>query len=113
MPMKLSAFIAGAFGVLGFVISIMAGLGAGNSVEATLLRGLLCAGICYVVGYFVGIMAQQVALEHAQHVAKVVAEEDRRREQEQAEQLAANGSAAGGISPDGVSPASTASPGTG
>jgi hypothetical protein len=76
MPMKLSAFIAGVFGVLGFALSILAGLIADNSIESILIKAILCAVMCYVVGYIVGMMAQQVSIEHAQKLAKRVAESD-------------------------------------
>jgi uncharacterized membrane protein len=69
--MKLSAFIAGVFGVLGFALSILAGLIADNSIDSILIKAIFCAVICYVVGYIVGMMA-----EHAQKLAKRVADSD-------------------------------------
>ena len=87
--MKLSSLIAGAFGILGFVLSVLAGLGVGNSIEATLLRGMICSAVCYMVGYIVGLMAQQVSAEHARHVAKLVAEQDARDDQVRADEEAA------------------------
>src|ERR1700690_3076574 len=74
--MKLGAFISGVFGTVGFGLSVLAGVFTGNSVEAVLTRGLLSGAVCYAVGYAVGIIAQQVALEHAGHVSKLVAEQD-------------------------------------
>jgi hypothetical protein len=74
--MKLSAFIAGVFGVLGFALSILAGLIADNSIDSILIKAIFCAVICYVVGYIVGMMAQQVSIEHAQKLAKRVADSD-------------------------------------
>ncbi len=74
--MKLNVFIAGVFGVLGFALSILAGLIADNSIDSILIKAILCAVICYVVGYIVGLMAQQVSIEHAQKLAKGVAESD-------------------------------------
>jgi hypothetical protein len=73
---KLGPFIAGAFGTVGFGLSVLAGLGAGNTVEHILTTGLVWAGVCYAVGYAAGLIAQQVALEHARRVAQLVAEQD-------------------------------------
>lgn len=96
--MKLGTFISCVFGVLGFGLSVLAGISAGNSVESVLTRGLLSAAVCYAVGYFVGLMAQQVALEHASRVSKVIAEQDKaaedKRLREQAEQDQQNAQAA-------------------
>jgi hypothetical protein len=86
--MKLGPFISGVFGTVGFTVSVLAGIETGNSIESVLTRGLLSAGICYGVGYFVGLIAQQVALEHAHHVSKVVAAEDAAKEQRDREALA-------------------------
>src|SRR4051812_12689352 len=85
MLMKLSSFIAGVFGTVGFGLSMLAGVRAGNTVEGILTHSLMSAGICYVVGYFVGLIAQQVAAEHAHHVAKIVADDDAKKEAAQAE----------------------------
>lgn len=92
--MRLTHFLAGSFGVMGFVISIAAGLIADNSFEVILLRALLAAVVCYSMGYVVGLIAQAAAKEQAQliasKVAKQDAEEEARRlakEQEEAEQL--------------------------
>ncbi len=88
--MKLGTFISGVFGTLGLGLSVLAGLSANNSVESILTRGLLCAGVCYAVGYCIGLIAQQVALEHAAHVSKIIAQQDKadeqKRLQEQADQ---------------------------
>jgi hypothetical protein len=102
--MKLGTFISCVFGVLGFGLSVLAGISAGNSVESVLTRGLLSAVVCYAVGYFVGLIAQQVALEHAARVSRAIAEQDKAEEEkrlrEQAEldqqnaQAAAESSAA-------------------
>lgn len=88
--MKLGPFISGVFGTLGFGLSVLAGIATGNSVDAILIHGLLSAAVCYAVGYFAGIIAQQVALEHAAHISRIVAaadaEEETRRLEEQAKQ---------------------------
>src|SRR4051812_42603201 len=85
---KLGSFISGVFGTVGFVLSILAGLASGNTIESILTRGLLCAGICYAVGYCVGMIAQQVAMEHAKHVTDLVAAEDSRVEARDREEQA-------------------------
>src|SRR5579884_1207639 len=86
--MKLSAFLAGAFGIVGFVLSLFAGLLVDNPVDTILFKGLMWAAICYAVGYFVGLIAQQVSLEHAQAIAKRVAEADADKERQEAEERA-------------------------
>jgi len=87
--MKLGTFISGVFGTLGFGLSVLAGISAGNSIESVLTRGLLCAAVCYAVGYVVGAMAQQVSLEHAAHVSKLIAAQDKAEEQKRLEEQAA------------------------
>ena len=74
--MKLGPFISGVFGTVGFGLSVLAGLCAGNSVEGVLWRALICGTVCYAVGYGVGLIAQQVSLEYAAHISKVVAAQD-------------------------------------
>ncbi len=74
--MNLSALIAGAFGVMGFVLSVFAGIAANNPMEVILSRSILWAIACYVIGYLVGMMAGQVASEHAAKLARTVADTD-------------------------------------
>jgi len=101
--MKLGTFISGAFGTLGFGLSVLAGLSSANSVESILTRGLLSAGVCYAVGYCVGVIAQQVALEHANHISAIVAKQDKAEEdkrlQDQADQDAQMASEAASAAP--------------
>jgi multisubunit Na+/H+ antiporter MnhE subunit len=87
--MKLTSLIAGAFGITGFVLSVLSGLIADNSFESILLKALLCAIICYIVGYFVGLIGQQVSSEHAVRLAKEIARKDAAEEQERLEADAA------------------------
>ncbi|MGN6367778.1 MAG: hypothetical protein ACTHN5_05915 [Phycisphaerae bacterium] len=86
--MKLSGFIAGTFGITGFVLSIVAGLLVDNPIASILYKALIWAGICYVVGYIVGAVAQQVSSEHAAALAKKVAEADAAKEARDAEERA-------------------------
>jgi hypothetical protein len=74
--MKLTPFIAGTFGTIGFVLSLLAGMVADNEVEAILTRAMMFAVVCYVVGYGVGVVAERVSAEHAMQLAKKVAAED-------------------------------------
>src|ERR1035437_7966561 len=87
--MKLSSLIAGAFGIVGFVLSVFAGLLADNSLENILVKALICTVVCYIVGYLVGLIGQQVSAEHAVRLAKFVAEEDAAKEQKDLEAAAA------------------------
>jgi pimeloyl-ACP methyl ester carboxylesterase len=87
--MKLAPFISGVFGTTGLGLSILAGVYAANPLETVLTRGLFYGALCYAVGYGIGLIAQQIALEHARHISKVVAaadaaEEALRREEEAA-----------------------------
>ena len=86
--MKLGAFIAGTFGILGFVLSVMAGLIVDNPADTILLHGMLWGGVCYVVGYIVGGVAQQVSSEYAVSLAKKVAEADAAKDAREAEERA-------------------------
>ena len=86
--MKLNTFIAGIFGIVGFVLSIMAGLLVDNPIVTILFNALIWAGICYIAGYIVGGIAQQVSTEHAAALAKRVAEADSARETREAEERA-------------------------
>ena len=108
--MKLGTFISGVFGTLGFGLSVLAGISAGNSVESILTRGLLCAGVCYAVGYCVGAMAQQVSLEHAAHVSKIIAAQDKAEEQKRLEEQAAFDQAAAQNVADGATGAANTAP---
>jgi len=86
--MKLSPFIAGAFGIVGFVLATLAGLTADNTFETILWKAMMCAGVCYVVGYGVGLICEQVAREHGVAIAKKVAEADTAEELKRNEALA-------------------------
>lgn len=76
MPVKLSAFIGGAFGTVGLGLSVLAGVSVSNTVENVLIRGLGCAAACYVVGYGVGLIAEQISREHAARLTDRVAAQD-------------------------------------
>ena len=92
--MKLGPLISGVFGTLGFGLSVLAGIATDNSVDTILIHGLLSAAVCYAVGYLAGMIAQQVSLEHAAHISRIVAaadaEAETRRLEEQAKQDAEN-----------------------
>jgi hypothetical protein len=88
MPMRMGPLMGGAFGALGLVLSIFAGLLANNPVDAILLRSMMWAGICYVVGYAVGVMAGQVSKEYAAKLASTVAEQDAAAESARAREAA-------------------------
>jgi hypothetical protein len=117
LNVKLGPFIAGVFGTVGFVLSIVSGVMSGNTVELILKRGVLCALGCYVVGYLAGIVAQQVAVEHARHVTEQVAAEDARQaaaEREKQAQLEAEAAAANARADEPVgAPAVPAAPAKG
>jgi hypothetical protein len=96
ISMKLTPFISGTFGTIGFVLSLLAGMFADNAIEDIMLKAMMFAVICYVVGYGVGIVAERVAAEHATQLAKKVAEEDAAQETARLEQeVAAEAEAAG------------------
>jgi hypothetical protein len=94
--MKLTSLIAGAFGIVGFALSLIAGVLIDNPVTTILFKALLWAAVCYAVGYFVGLIAQQVSAEHAQSLAKRVAESDAAQETKDAEERAAKEAEAAG-----------------
>src|SRR5580704_14377699 len=74
--MKLNQFIAGCFGIVGFILSIVAGLHADNGFNTIVIRALLMAGGCYIIGYAVGVISNFIVQEHAQRIAAKVAEQD-------------------------------------
>lgn len=74
--MKLSLFIAGCFGIVGFILATLAGLYANNMFSTILAKAMASSMVCYVVGYLVGVIAQYIAREHALAIAKKVAEID-------------------------------------
>lgn len=80
--MNLPPFVAGVFGVVGFVVSVLAGLMADNPFEKILLRAMLAAVCCYIVGYIVGFIAGAVSREHAVALSKKVAEADKAEAEE-------------------------------
>jgi hypothetical protein len=49
----------------------------------------MSAGICYVIGYLAGSIAQQVSVEHGKKLAQRVAEQDAAEEQARLEKEAA------------------------
>lgn len=93
--MKLSQFIAGCFGTVGFVVSILAGMFADNSFNTILTHAMLAAGACYVIGYIAGAIAQHAAIEHAQVIADKVAKKDAEEAARKAEEEAENAESAG------------------
>ena len=107
--MKMSGFIAGVFGTIGFVVSLFAGLIANNSVDSILWKALLSAIACYAVGYGVGLIGQQVSAEHAAMLAQKVAREDAAAEQARleaaAEEAAPTASPEHAAGPAGMAPA--------
>jgi hypothetical protein len=86
--MKLAPFISGVCGITGFGLSVLAGVTADNPVETVLTRGLMYGALCYAVGYGVGLVAQQVALEHAKHISQTVAAQDAAEEAQRLEEEA-------------------------
>jgi len=109
--MKLGSFLSGVFGTVGFGLSLLAGVFTGNSVEAVLTRGLCSGAVCAAVGFVVGLIAQQVALEHARHVSKIVAEQDAADEAKRLEEEASREAQAAENAESHAAPAaSTASP---
>jgi hypothetical protein len=89
---KLAPFISGVFGITGFGLSVLAGVFAANPVETVLVRALGYGALCYAVGYGVGLIAQQIALEHAKHISNVVAAQDAADEAQHREEEAASAS---------------------
>lgn len=87
--MKLTQFIGGCFGTVGFVVSIVAGLYADNAFESILLRAVLAAAVCYVVGATTGYIAEHVAREQARVIADKVAAQDAAAAAKKAEAAAA------------------------
>lgn len=76
--MKLNLIVAAIFAIVGFVLSVIAGLLADNTVETILWKAILCSGLCYLVGYAIGLFGQVIAQEHAATLARKVAEHDAR-----------------------------------
>jgi len=114
--MKLAPFISGVFGTLGFGLSVLAGVGAGNATDAILTHALMSAAICYTVGYFAGIIAQQVAFEHAAHISRIIATQDADAETQRLEEQAkqdAEAAANAETTAAAIAAPHVASPGTG
>lgn len=96
--MNLSGFIGACMGLVGFTVSVIAGMQADNDFSTVMFRALVASFGCYVVGYVVGMMASFVATEHAAKLADEVSKRDAaekaKREQEMAELAARLQSAA-------------------
>jgi|GEM_PF-3848589 len=58
--------IAGALGLTGFTIAIIAGMSVGNDASAVLTTAMLCMFGCYIVGLLVGHMAHRVLQAHVE-----------------------------------------------
>lgn len=95
--MKIRQFIAGNFGIVGFVLALLSGLYADNKFESIIQRALLSSIICYIIGYTVGLIGQYVAEEHGRRIATMVAKRDleteAKREADIAERLEAEAEA--------------------
>jgi hypothetical protein len=87
--MKTTQFIAGCFGILGFMVSILAGLHADNGFDTIIVRAIGAAAGCYLLGYVIGVMAGSVAQEHAQRLAARVAETEAVERAKEAQEAAA------------------------
>jgi hypothetical protein len=59
-----SRLIATAFGLCGFAVAIIAGLGAGNSASRVLATALVCMIVCQVTGLAAGAVGERVINEH-------------------------------------------------
>jgi hypothetical protein len=59
-----SKLIATAFGLCGFAVAIIAGLGAGNSASKVLATALVCMVVCQLTGLAAGAVGQHVISEH-------------------------------------------------
>lgn len=96
-PMKIRQFVAGNFGIVGFVLALIGGLYADNKFESIIQRALLSCIICYVVGYIVGVIGQYIAEEHGKRIADMVGQRDlaveAKREADIAERLEAEAEA--------------------
>ena len=95
--MKIRQFVAGNFGIVGFVLALIGGLYADNKFESIIQRALLSAIICYIVGYIVGVIGQYIAEEHGKRIADMVGQRDlaieTKREADIAERLEAEAEA--------------------
>lgn len=60
-PTKL---VAGIIALTGFVVAAIAGLGAGNAAETTLLRCIITMFVCYFAGLPLGMVCEHVINEH-------------------------------------------------
>jgi hypothetical protein len=90
--MKLNTLIAGCMGLIGFAVSLLAGVQANNPLGVILSHALLASLGCCVIGYIAGMMANSVAGEHATRLAADVAKKDAeakaKRQAEDAERAA-------------------------
>lgn len=95
--MKIKQFVAGNFGIVGFVIALAGGLYADNKFESIVQRALLSAILCYIIGYIVGVIGQYIAEEHGKRIADMVGQRDlaieAKREADIAERLEAEAEA--------------------
>lgn len=61
--------------LLAFAVAIAGGLWADNSATTTLLRALAALIVFFLIGAFVGLIAQMVLDEHFKHRSKELLEE--------------------------------------
>ncbi len=67
-PAKL---IAGIVALTGFIVAAIAGLGAGNAAETTLIRCIVAMFVCYFAGLPLGMVCEHVIEEHVKaYIAK-------------------------------------------
>ncbi|MFO0829999.1 MAG: hypothetical protein U0572_17795 [Phycisphaerales bacterium] len=60
MPLPLARLIASSVSLVAFAVAIAAGLSAGNPADAILTRALVAMFVCFVGGYFVGLVTEHV-----------------------------------------------------
>ena len=56
--------VAGVIALTAFVVAGIAGLGAGNAAEITLIRAIFAMFICYFAGLPLGMICEHVIQEH-------------------------------------------------
>lgn len=67
-----SSAIGACFAFAAFVVAVLAGLFAGNTVEMILTRALLALIVCYPIGLAMGMVCGRIVREQARVLAETI-----------------------------------------
>ncbi|MDZ4829272.1 MAG: hypothetical protein SGJ09_03620 [Phycisphaerae bacterium] len=68
MPLPLARLIASSLALVAFAVAVVVGLEVGNPADAILLRALGAMLACFIGGYGVGLVCEQIVRGHLRKI---------------------------------------------